>query len=94
MQVGVNLRQLLKQTVQLLQRCVWTSTFAEQQHCSLAALKRAHTEYHEGSLVARAQVLATRRLLPKPTEDEHLLARATMEQAQLAQNEPDRIKGR
>ena len=37
--------------------------------------------------MARAKVLATRRLLPKPTEDEQMLA-------QLAQNKPDRIKGR
>ena len=33
-------------------------------------------------------------LLPKLTEDEQLLARVTKEEAQLAQNKPDRIKGR
>ena len=44
--------------------------------------------------MARPQVLATRRLLPKPMEDEQLLARAMKEEAQLAQNKPDRIKSR
>ena len=74
MQVRLNLPQLVE-TVQLLQERNWTPTIAEQQHGSLAALKRAHPEYHEDTLVARAQVLATRRLLLKPTEDEQLLAR-------------------
>ena len=54
MQVGINLRQFVE-TVQLLQ--------------DLVVLQRAHPEYHEDTLAARAQVLATRRLLPKPTED-------------------------
>ena len=61
---------------------------------STAALKKAHFEYHEDTLVARAQVLATRRLLLKPTEDEQLLARVMKKEAHLAQNKPDRIKCR
>ena len=65
-----------------------------QQHGSLAALNRAHPEYHEDTLVARAWVLATRWLLPKSTEDEQLLVRVMKTIAQLAQQKPDRIKGR
>ena len=80
MQVGFNLRQLVE-TVQLLWGCNWTSTIAKQQHGSLAALKIAHPKYQEGMLVAREQVLATRRLLPKPTEDERLPARVTKKEA-------------
>ena len=41
MQVGFILRQS-GETVKLLQYCNWTSTIAEQQHGSLAALKRPH----------------------------------------------------
>ena len=51
MQVGFNLRQLLE----TVQDCMCASTTAEQQHGRLAALKRAQAEYHEGTLVARAQ---------------------------------------
>ena len=74
MHVGFSLRQLVE-TVQLLQDFKWTSTIAEQQQGSVAALKRTQPEYHEVTLVARAQVLATTRLLPKPTEDEQVPVR-------------------
>ena len=67
MHVGFNLRQLVE-TVQLLQDCKWTSTIAEQQQSSVVALTRAQPEYHEVTLVARAQVLATTALLPKADE--------------------------
>ena len=93
MQVGFNLRQLFE-SGPLLQDCNSTSTIAEQWHGSFAALKRARPQCHEDTLVARAQVLATRRLVPKPTEDEQWLVRAMKKEAQLAQNMPDRIKGR
>ena len=92
LQVGFNVRHLVG-TVQHHHGCIGTSTIADQLHGSLAALKRAYSQYHEDTLMARAQVL-TIRLLPKPTEDGKLLARVTKEEAQLAQNKPDGINGR
>ena len=92
LQVGFNVRQIVE-TVQLLHGCNGISTIAEQQHGSLAALGRAHTQYHEETLVVRAQVLAIR-LLQKPTEDGKLLARVMKKEAQLVQDKPDRINGR
>ena len=56
--------------------------------------KGAAKEHHGDTLVARAQVLATRRLLPKPTEDEQVLVQAMKKEARLAQNKPDRVKRR
>ena len=79
MQVGFNLRQFVA-TVQLLQ----DSAIAKQRYDSLAALKRAHFEYHEGTLVVRAQV-AIRRPWPKSMEDTQLFARAMKNEALLAQ---------
>ena len=44
----------LKQTVALLQQISWSSLVAEQQHGSLANLKKYHPEYELSTLASRA----------------------------------------
>ena len=59
--------------VMLLNEVIWTSTVTEQQHASLALLRRFHPEYLVATLCARALVLQLRKLLPHDSELEKKL---------------------
>ena len=86
--------QQLVRTVQLFQEISWSSMVAEQQHGSLASLKRVHPEYQMETLVARAQVMMLWRLLPKPSENERALLRLERQLARLGRQNPAKAGGR
>ena len=93
LQCGFDVEQLAS-TVRLLLEVSWTTTMAEQQHSSLALLMRYHPDYSEKTLVARAQVLMVRKLLPQMSQDEHALHRLVEREARLARKRPQAIGGR
>ena len=89
MQMGFPSEQLVR-TLQLLGEISWSSMVAEQQHGSLATLKRYHPEYQTETLVGRAQVMMLWRLLPKPSQEERTLFQIEQQLARLARKIPQR----
>ena len=89
MQMGFPSEQLVR-TLQLLGEISWSSMVAEQQHGSLATLKRYHPECQTETLVGRAQVMMLWRLLPKPSQEERTLFQIEQQLARLARKIPQR----
>ena len=54
--------------LRLIQDIEWTTIAAEQQHASAATLSRYHPEYGLKTLIARALVFSTNRILPGKTD--------------------------
>lgn len=86
--------QLLIRTVQLLQDVGWTTLPVEQQHGSVASLRRLHPEYGTATLTARALVLMLRRLLPSQSREERELARLSQQLNRLLSKQPSKIGAR
>ena len=63
------------QAVKLVQQVGWPSIPVEQQHGSLAMLKKWHPGYELRTLVSRALVLQVSRLMPAPSKQEKEVAK-------------------
>ena len=61
----------LVSVIRLIGEIGWTSLPAEQQHGSLAAIKRWHPDYGLESLLSRGLRLQIARLLPSASKDEN-----------------------
>lgn len=93
LRMGVNIEQLVS-TVRLLLEIGWTTLPAEQQHGSLASIRRWHPEYSMETLVGRAFLMQLRRLLPSMSEDEKALARLSKQLDRVLAKNPSAAGGR
>ena len=83
-------REQLVRVVELLGQAPWTSLPAEQQHGSLAMLRRWHHEYSTETLVSRALIHQGVRILPSLSEDEKKLAALTKQLGVLVRKDPSK----
>jgi hypothetical protein len=93
LQAGFPMSQLVC-TLELLQDVGWTTLPVEQQHGSLASLRRLHPEYGSDTLSARATVMMLRRLLPKPSAQEKQLNVLSKKIGQLLRKQPEKAGAR
>ena len=84
----------LEGVVRLIGECGWSSLPAEQQHGSLAQLKKWHPDYGLKTLVSRSLVLQVSRLLPSESEDEARAATIINNMKKLQAANPDKATGR
>ena len=82
-------RKLVPAVLLLLEICWWTLT-SEQQHASLATLKRLHPDYELSTLMARSTILQVNRLLDRPTDLEKLQQKLEAALAVLDRKVPER----
>ena len=85
--------QLIK-TVELLGEVPWTSLPAEQQHSSLAMLRKWHPEYAVNTLISRALLLQAFKLLPTQSKAEKLAERLSGRLQNILRAQPEKISGR
>ena len=83
----------LVQVLQLLGQVGWTSLPCEQQHGSLAQLKKWHPEYTEATLIARGLMHHTSRILPQATAEQKRLSAINRQIAKLCKAKPERVGG-
>ena len=93
LQLGFSSRQL-ESVLELMADAPWSTLPAEQQHGSLAVLRRWHPEYSTTTLSARALLLQLRRLLPTVSEDERQMARLSCKLNRALSRNPDKSHGR
>ena len=93
LKVGYN-RVQLRQLLRLLGEVPWTNLIVEQQHGSLAALRRFHPEYGQETLCCRATLKLLSRLLPQHAEEERQLEDNRVELAKLRRKQPEKAGGR
>ena len=65
----------------------------EQQHGSLAMLKRWHPEYTEATIIARGLMHQTCRILPQETTEEKIIAAINRKISKICKAVPDRVGG-
>lgn len=93
LQAGHSREQIVR-AVECFRDVNWTTTIAEQQHGSLAALRRHHSEYGAETLTGRAAVMQLRRLLPKATAEEAELEKVTRQISKECARKPESVSGR
>ena len=81
-------------TLRLLGQCGWTSLVAEQQHASLAQLKKQHPMYGVETLVNRALMLQVSRLLPSESRLQKQIQKVTRQRDKLDDKNPNKVNGR
>ena len=86
-------KEQLVQVVKLLSEVGWTSLPCEQQHGSLAQLKRYHPDYSVNTLISRGLMHQTARLLPKASAEEKRITAISQRIAKLAKSNPNKIGG-
>ena len=92
-QMGFSIEQLVS-TLELVADIGWTTLPAEQQHGSLAVLRRWHPEYGQDTLVARALLVHICRLLPSMSQEEKQLARLSKQLDKALARSPEKAGGR
>ena len=83
----------LEQVLKLLGHVGWTSLPCEQQHGSLAQLRRWHPEYTEHTLISRGLMHQTARLLPSISREEKRIAELNRRIAKICRAVPERAGG-
>ena len=78
-------RSHLHEVVRLMGEAGWTSLVCEQQHGSLAQLRRHHPEYSANTLICRALMHQAVQLLPSTSASEKKLDRLTKKMLDIAQ---------
>lgn len=91
LRIGFPLAQL-RAAVQLLGEIGWATLPAEQQHGSLAVLKKWHPEYTREALIGRAFILQLCRLLPSQSQEEKMLARLNLQIRRLEAKQPQKAQ--
>ena len=81
------------QVVRLLGQVGWTSLPCEQQHGSLAMLKRWHPEYTEATLIARGLMHQACRILPQESTEEKAIAAINRKISKICRAAPERAGG-
>ena len=84
----------LQATVKLLGEVGWTSLPAEQQHGSLAQVRRWHPEYGVDSLTSRALLMSVSRLLPSQSAEERRIGVIMRQLEKMDKSNPDKASGR
>ena len=93
MHMGHNRAQLLG-VVRLLGEVPWSSLPAEQQHGSLAQVRRWHPEYGAETLLSRALLMQVCRLMPGPSKEERRIAVICRRLDRLEAANPGKATGR
>ena len=93
MRANFSVVQLVK-TLKLIADVPWTTMTVEQQHGTMAALRRHHPEYSAETLCARSMVLQLRRLLLTPSEDERLFKKMSIQIRQITAKNPSKAGGK
>ena len=83
-------REQLLEAIRLLGEAGWTSMVCEQQHGSLAQLRRRHPEYSMDSLISRGLMHQTTRILQSSSADERKVALLTKKILKLENKVPTR----
>ena len=86
-------KEQLVMAVNLLSEVGWTSLPCEQQHGSLAQLKRWHPEYSVHTLISRGLMHQTARLLPSASAEEKRITAISQRMAKLARSNPNKVGG-
>ena len=84
----------LVRVLDLLAEVPWTSLPAEQQHGSLAVLRRWHKDYSAGTLVSRGLLHQVARLIPSPSDDEKRMHKLLRRLTAIATAHPQKAGGR
>jgi hypothetical protein len=84
----------LKQGLELLLDCPWSTASAEQQHASATLMKKYHKEYSTESLRLRSLGHTLRLLLPSLTPEEKQRQKAHTTLARLESKRPQHFGGR
>ena len=84
----------LVEVLQLIGQCGWTSLVAEQQHASLAQLKKWHPDYGSTMLVSRALMLQVSRLLPSESDVQKQIRKVVKQMDKLDASNPNKVHGR
>ena len=85
---------VLRQALDLLAQCSWTSASTERQHASVATVARMHPELGANLLACRAYLHSCRQLLPSSSAEQKRLARVHSQLASQSNKEVNRITGR
>ena len=83
----------LVQMLKLLGQVGWTSLPCEQQHVSLAQLKKWHPEYTEATLISRGLMHQASRILPSVSSEEKKIAMINKKIAKVCRAVPERAGG-
>ena len=90
LQYGYSKNRLLG-VLQLIQDLEWSTLCAEQFHASAASLSRFHPEYGCATLISRALVVSTNRLLPSKSDTEKELDKYRRALGKLVMRQPQNI---
>ena len=82
------------EVLQLIGQCGWTSLVAEQQHASLAQLKKCHSDYGATTLVSRALMLQVSRLLPTESDVQKQIRKVVRQIGKLEASNPNMVHER
>ena len=86
-------RSHLKMLIELFGQCSWSSLPAEQQHGSLSLLHRWHPEYGLESLVSRALLHQTVRLIPRQSKLDKQISKVQSKMSKIERAHPDKATG-
>jgi hypothetical protein len=81
----------LHEALLLLREVGWTSLVCEQQHGSLAQLRRRHPEYSIDTLISRALMHNCIRLLPSTSPEEKKLATLSKKMYRIYSKDPTKV---
>ena len=81
------------EAVGLVGEVSWTTLVAEQQHGTLAAVKKNHPDYDPSTLVSRTLMVQANRLLPGQSAEERQLKKIVSKLDKLSRKNPDKMSG-
>ena len=87
-------RKMIERQVRLLRDVCWSSLPAEQLHGTAAGIRRHHPEYTVDTLMARANVMSTNQLMPKPSHDDVKIEQLQKKVAAIKRKCPNKAGGR
>ena len=87
-------RKMIERQVCLLRDVCWSTLVAEQLHGTAAAIRRHHPEYTMDTLMARAMVMATNQLMPKPSDHDRKIEKLKQRLETLKHKCPNKAGGR
>eukprot|EP00974_Lingulodinium_polyedra_P057684 5552595-Lingulodinium_polyedra.AAC.1 len=84
----------IKEGLDLMMDCPWSTTSVEQQHASCSMVARHHPDYERESLCLKAGMHTLNRLLPTKTKEEKAISRLERKLDKVMQHAGGRLTGR
>eukprot|EP00974_Lingulodinium_polyedra_P078251 7577169-Lingulodinium_polyedra.AAC.1 len=84
----------LRQALNLLADCPWSTLTVEQQHATASKIRKVHPQYGAETLRLRALLCTARHLLPRPMDEEKQVTVALAKAHRLSRRNVNKISGR